>query len=168
MAIPNSKEELQTAIKTSFDKLLKEVAEIPEELVTIEELEGHSKGSLMSINDLLAYLIGWGELVLKWVERKEMDLPVDFPETGFKWNELGKLAQKFYQDYKDDTFDQRLTTLQQTVDQILEYIQTKSNEELYETCWYGKWPLGRMIQFNTSSPFVNARGRIRKWKKVRA
>ena len=49
----------------------------------------------MSVSDLVAYLIGWGELVLKWNEKKEKREKVDFPETGYKWNELGKLAKKF-------------------------------------------------------------------------
>ena len=48
---------------------------------------------------------------------------------------------------------------------ILQLIESKSNQELYEVSWYEKWTLGRMIQFNTSSPYTNARGRIRKWKK---
>jgi hypothetical protein len=26
-------------------------------------------------------------------------LPVDFPETGYRWNALGELAQKFYADH---------------------------------------------------------------------
>ncbi|MNK06664.1 hypothetical protein D3C87_245630 [compost metagenome] len=78
---------------------------------------------MMSINNLLAYLIGWGELVFKWNRKKDNNEPVYFPDTGYKWNEL------------------------------------------YETTWYEKWTMGRMIQFNTASPYNNARGRIRKWKK---
>ena len=35
------------------------------------------------------------ELVLKWLERDADGEPIDFSETGFKWNELGRLAQKF-------------------------------------------------------------------------
>lgn len=49
----------------------------------------------------------------------------------------------------------------------LHAIEQKSNSELYEVAWYEKWTLGRMIQFNTASPYTNARGRIRKWKKER-
>lgn len=55
--------------------------------------------------------------------------------------------------------------LDKTVKQILELIDSKTNKDLYETAWYEKWTLGRMIQFNTASPYTNARGRIRKWKK---
>jgi hypothetical protein len=33
---------------------------------------------------------------------------------------------------------------------------------LYGRGWYETWTMGRMIQFNTSSPYANARGRLRK------
>ncbi len=50
----------------------------------------------MSPADLVAYLIEWNNLVLKWLDRDDRGEPVDFPGAGFKWNELGLLAQKFY------------------------------------------------------------------------
>ncbi|MDY0987810.1 ClbS/DfsB family four-helix bundle protein [Flavobacterium sp. CFBP9031] len=165
MAIPKNKEELQTAIKTNYSKLKKELSKTPEESTTIPNLQGHAKDTLISINNLVSYLIGWGELVLKWNTKKELNETVDFPETGYKWNELGKLAQKFYKDYEKDDFNTLCTKLNNTVQKILSLIEEKSNTELYETAWYEKWTLGRMIQFNTASPYNNARGRIRKWKK---
>ena len=165
MAVPTNKEELQIAITQNFSKLNVELSTIPYEMTTAQELEGHSKKTLMSINNLVSYLVGWGELVLKWNIEKDNREVVDFPETGYKWNELGKLAHKFYEDYKDDDFNILTEKLNKTVEQILELIDDKSNKELYEVSWYKKWTLGRMIQFNTSSPYTNARGRIRKWKK---
>ena len=90
---------------------------------------------------------------------------VDFPETGFKWNELGKLAQKFYQDYHNEDFNQLKLKLDYTVDKIIVLINSKSNDQLYGISWYEKYTLGRMIQLNTSSPYANARLRLRKWKK---
>lgn len=165
MAVPVNKEELQKAINANYGKLKKELADIPHELTSIKNLEGHSKGTFMSINNLVAYLIGWGELVLKWNRRKDNHMQVDFPETGYKWNELGKLAAKFYADYEGDDYPVLLEKLDQTVAAILLMISKKSNEELYGVAWYDKWTRGRLIQFNTSSPYDNARGRIRKWKK---
>lgn len=166
MGIPANKEQLQTAIRGNYHKLRKELAAISDELTSIKELEGHSKGTLMSIHDLVAYLTGWGELVLKWNRRKDAGEPVDFPETGYKWNELGTLAKKFYLDYEADSYPALLEKLDCTVNNILQLVDTKSNHELYEIEWYGKWTLGRMIQFNTASPYVNAGARIRKWKKT--
>jgi len=165
MAVPSNKEELQKAIVENFSKLNKELSTIPSHLTSLQDLEGRSKGTLMSINNLVSYLIGWGELVLKWIKKIDNKEAVDFPETGYKWNELGKLAQKFYADHKDDDFNILTEKLNKTVEQILELIENKSNKELYEVSWYEKWTLGRMIQFNTASPYTNARGRIRKWKK---
>lgn len=165
MAVPIHKSELQNSIQINYDKLRKELTSIPFELTMIEELEGHSKGTLMSINNLLSYLIGWGQLVLKWIDKKDREEPVDFPEEGYKWNELGKLAQKFYLDYGADDYVTLQEKLDKTVGDILAIIEKKTNERLYGTAWYQKWTLGRMIQFNTASPYINATGRIRKWKK---
>lgn len=165
MPVPTTKEELLKAIQNNYIKLKKELETIPLEQTTIKELEGHAKGTMMSINNLLAYLIGWGELVLKWNRKKDHNEPVDFPETGYKWSELGKLAQKFYEDYNEDDFSILTDKLDKTVHAIIDLIEHKSNEELYGIGWYNKWTLGRMIQFNTASPYINARGRIRKWKK---
>ncbi|MCT7547248.1 ClbS/DfsB family four-helix bundle protein [Aliarcobacter butzleri] len=165
MAVPVNKKELILAINTNYIKLKKELKNIPIELTTSKDLEGHSKGTLMSINNLLSYLLGWQELVLKWNIKKQNKEEVDFPETGYKWNQLGKLAQKFYDDYKNDDFNTLLFKLDKKVEEILKLIENKSNKELYEISWYEKWTLGRMIQFNTSSPYANAKARIRKWKK---
>ncbi|MDY0192135.1 MAG: ClbS/DfsB family four-helix bundle protein [Aliarcobacter butzleri] len=165
MAVPVNKEELILAINTNYKKLKKELENIPIELTTLKDLEGHSKGTLMSINNLLSYLLGWQELVLKWNVKKQNKEEVDFPETGYKWNQLGKLSQKFYDDYKNDDFNTLIFKLDKKVEEILKLIENKSNKELYEVSWYEKWTLGRMIQFNTSSPYANAKARIRKWKK---
>ena len=165
MAIPKNKEELIFEIKNNYSKLKKDLETIPTELTKERELDGHAKETKMSISDLVAYLIGWGELVLKWNNKKENGEKVDFPETGYKWNELGKLAQKFYSDYENLDYSDLLNKLDQTVDKILKLIESNTNKELYENAWYDKWTKGKMIQFNTSSPYKNARSRVRKWKK---
>jgi hypothetical protein len=167
MAIPKDKDELLKAIADNYKKLSTELTNIPIDLTELKELEGHAKNTLMSIKDLLAYLVGWGQLVLKWQDRKEKGLEVDFPETGFKWNELGLLAQKFYKDYEKEDFKMLIKKLDKTTKEILKIIESKSNVELYEMAWYDKWTLGKMIQLNTSSPFKNAKDRIRKWKKIK-
>lgn len=167
MTIPQNKAELLSAINSGYDKLAQDLATIPEHLTTDEKLEGHAKGSMMSVRDLVSYLIGWNELVLKWHARKRAGETVDFPETGFKWNELGKLAQKFYGDYADLPFPALLERLADAKARITVLVEGYSDTELYGSPWYEKYTMGRMIQFNTSSPYANARGRLRKWKKAK-
>ncbi|MGO3933034.1 ClbS/DfsB family four-helix bundle protein [Rhodopseudomonas pseudopalustris] len=166
MAIPSTKDELLGAINSSFDKLIKDLRAVPLSLVDDPGLEGHAKGTQMSVANLTAYLVGWNELVLKWLERDAAGQPVDFPETGFKWNELGRLAQKFYRDYEAVPYPRLVERLAEAKARIVAVIEGRSNDELYGRAWYEKWTMGRMIQFNTSSPYANARGRVRKWLKT--
>lgn len=162
MAVPTSKTELLSAICTTFDKLLAELSRIPPNRTYECFMEGHAAGTVISPANLVSYLLGWNELVLKWLERDDKGEPVDFPETGFKWNQLGLVAQKFYSDYQLLGWDSLLERLIAARTQLVDTISRRSNEELYGAPWYGKWTKGRMIQFNTSSPYTNARGRIRK------
>lgn len=163
MAVPTSQAELQKAISTTFDKLIADLAKVPIDRAREASMDGHAAGTLMSPADLVAYLLGWNLLVLKWLDRDDQGLAVDFPETGYKWNELGRLAQQFYHDHRSLSYPQLLDALRQAKMRLVRNIAIRSDEELYGRTWYGKWSKGRMIQFNTSSPYANARGRIRKW-----
>lgn len=165
MAIPGTKDALLSAIRQNYERLAAEFRTIPPERALEPTLDGHVKDTQISVHDLAAYLLGWGKLVLKWQERRAADLPVDFPETGFKWNELGQLAQKFYRDHSGLHYADLLAQLDRNQADIVALIQTHSDADLYGRAWYEKWTLGRMIQFNTASPYANARSRLRKWKK---
>jgi len=168
VAVPKNKTELIFDLENNYSKLKKDLETIPAAMSREKEMDGHAKGTQMSVSDVVAYLIGWGELVLKWNHSKENGKHVDFPETDFKWNELGRLAQKFYADYEHLDYSELLNRLDQTVEKIKKLIEGNTNEELYEKPWYDKWTKGKMIQLNTSSPYKNARGRVRKWKKQNA
>ncbi|MCR6498981.1 ClbS/DfsB family four-helix bundle protein [Shinella sp. CPCC 101442] len=165
MAVPQTKDELLAAIALEFGKLRKTLDDVEPDLVHARTMDGHAKGTLMSPSDLVAYLTGWNELVLKWLDRDAAGQPVDFPETGFKWNELGKLAGKFYRDYADIPYPELVARLETAKGQIVEAIGRQDDAVLYGRPWYEQWTMGRMIQFNTSSPYANARGRLRKWLK---
>ena len=163
MAVPFSKPELLDAISAAFDKLMADFSRVPQARSHEASLQGHRSGTLMSPADLVAYLIGWNELVLKWLDRDDRGEAVDFPETGFKWNQLGLLAEKFYADYRALAWPELLARLAAAKAQLIDTISQRTEDELYGKAWYGKYSKGRMIQYNTSSPYTNARGRIRKW-----
>jgi hypothetical protein len=163
MPIPKSKEELLFQIQKNYQKIQDDLKKIPSAKSKNIGIEGNLKGTQVSPADVVAYLVGWGELVLKWQDRKSNNLAVDFPETGFKWTELGLLAQKFHQDYQEDSYDNLLSQLDDVVERITALIHSLSNHDLYEIPWYEKWTLGRMIQLNTSSPYFSNRTKIRRW-----
>ncbi|GKW37348.1 hypothetical protein PEC301875_13720 [Pectobacterium carotovorum subsp. carotovorum] len=96
--MPESKEALIKAINSQFALLMKKIETVSAERAFLPEMAGHAQGTQMSAANLVAYLLGWGNLVLKWHEDEEQGKPIDFPETGYQWNQLSLLAQKFYQD----------------------------------------------------------------------
>ncbi len=163
MAIPASKSELLDAIDRSFDKLMADLERVPHSKVREGSMEGHAKGTKMSPANLVAYLVGWNELVLKWLEQDDRGAPVDFPETGFKWTELGLLAQTFYADFSDLSWPDLLRRLGAAKMSLVQTISARSDDELYGRPWYRNYTKGRMIQLNSSSPYANARKRIRAW-----
>ncbi|MCV9906099.1 ClbS/DfsB family four-helix bundle protein [Brucella sp. HL-2] len=168
MGVPANKQELLTAIETNYARLAIDLARLSPEQAMENTMEGHAKGTMMSVHNLVSYLVGWNELVLKWCQLRDERKPVDFPATGFKWNELGNLASKFYHDYQSLPFAELLSRFEAAKDALVELIEARSDAQLYGVAWYEKYTLGRMIQFNTSSPYANARGRLRKWLKAHA
>ncbi|MEL0553235.1 MULTISPECIES: ClbS/DfsB family four-helix bundle protein [Klebsiella/Raoultella group] len=165
MSIPQTQIQLLQAIDKNFTTLANYLAHIPKEKAAEKNLPGHAQGTVMSVRDLVCYLLGWNELVLKWITLDKAQTPVDLPETGFKWNQLGQLAQKFYGDYPSRDFTSLLADLHEVKQKIMVQIATSDDEALYGRPWYGKWTLGRMISLNTSSPYANACVRLRRWAK---
>lgn len=165
-SIPQNKQELYQAIKLAHENLISDYSNISVEYSRIIGVEGNVKGTEISVCDTIAYLIGWEKLVLKWYQRKSAGKPVDFPETGYRWNELGKLAQRFHSQYEEWSYQELLTEFNATTTDILGLVESLSNQELYGAEWYKHYTLGRMIQFNTSSPMKNIRVKIRKFYKT--
>ncbi|MBW7983747.1 ClbS/DfsB family four-helix bundle protein [Enterobacillus tribolii] len=165
MGVPQTKSELLLAIDKNFNKLSGYLNAVPPGLTSAKSMAGHVRGTTMSVHNLVAYLLGWNTLLAKWIYLDEEMEPVDFPETGYTWSQLGLLAQKFYADYEDMEFGILISNLGAAKKTIVSLIEERSDEELYGMSWYGKWPLGRMISFNTVAPYANACARLRAWAK---
>lgn len=163
MAVPTDKSGLLGAIEQSARLLTADLARVPVERARERSLPGHASGTMMSPADLVAYLVGWNELVLDWHRQRAEGVEPEFPAPGYRWNQLGELAQKFYRDGEELSWEQLLERFRLAKEAIVVLIEGKSDEELYDAPWYGTYTAGRMIQFNTSSPYANARRRIRAW-----
>ena len=163
MAVPSSKADLVAAIGTTFAQLEADLDRVPPSLVHDQVLPGHAKNTMMSPAELVSYLIGWNEQVATWHARRAAGLPDELPAVGITWNELGLLAQRYYDAYRDETWDELRAHLVSAKDNLLALIEGYADDELYGHDWYGTWTMGRMISLNSSSPYLNARGRLRAW-----
>ncbi|WP_233199687.1 ClbS/DfsB family four-helix bundle protein [Cryobacterium sp. N22] len=161
--MPVSKADLLLAIETTFSSLNTDLDRVPPELAREPVLAGHAKNTTMSPADLVAYLIGWNEQVLLWHERRSASLPDEFPAAGAAWNELGALAQRYYSEHRDESWSELRSRLARANQAVVALVDGYSDDELYGRAWYGTYTMGRMISLNTSSPYLNARGRIRAW-----
>ena len=79
MAVAEDKDDLRAAIKCSFDGLMSELRAVPRSYVKRELLDGHAKNCIVSVNNLVAYLIGWNMLVLKWLAYTKAGRAIDLP-----------------------------------------------------------------------------------------
>ena len=161
--IATNQSELYHAIHDNFAKLLADYQRIPAEMSRDCGVEGHIKNTKISASDTLAYLIGWGQLVLQWHHYRSQGLHVDMPKTGFKWNQLGMLALHFYRQYQTWQYTDLLAEWEKTATQILHLVGSLDDETLYGKSWYNKWTLGRMIQFNSASPMRTTRTKVRRF-----
>lgn len=168
MAVPQNKQQLLDAICTGYQKLAADLAGVPAERAHEATLAGHVKDTQMCVADLVAYLIGWNLLVLKWCDGRARGMPVALPETGYQWNELGRLAQSFYAAHAAQPYPVLLAQFAQVQARIVALVKAHDDAALYGDPWYRQYTLGRMIQLNTASPYANARTRLRQWKKANA
>lgn len=165
MPPPASRQALLDAIATTHAALQRELDGVPEGRARASELEGHAKGDTMSVCDLTAYLVGWTGLMLKWHAARAEGRAADLPDTGFGWNELGRLARRFYAEGADLALSELRLRLCRNQELLLAVVADQDERALFTVPWYGKYPLGRMIHFNSSAPFANARTRLRRWKR---
>lgn len=164
MPLPTDKDQLLSSLQAAYSKLVEEAAAVPSDLERIPELEGG-----ISPCDLIAYQIGWGRLLLSWDELETRSETVEIPAPGFKWNQLGWLANSFYQEQNEQTLQQLLAQFEALQKRLRLFIESNSEDTLFgigKRHWAGqKWSLAKWIQVNTVAPYGSARAKLRKWKK---
>jgi hypothetical protein len=137
---------------------------VPSELERFPGIEGE-----VSPCDLIAYQIGWGKLLMSWDKLETQGKTAEMPAPGFKWNQLSALANHFYKEQNGQSLEQLLAQFEVLVDEIRLFIESNSEEVLFEIGkrrWAGqKWSIAKWIQVNTVAPYGSARTKLRKWKK---
>ena len=88
------------------------------------------RARIINACDLVADLLSWNGLILKWLAWSETPARIDFPETGYKRNALGALAQKFYADHQGRDYDDLLGDLTRAKTAIVYQVNIRSNVSL--------------------------------------
>ncbi|MFD2728764.1 ClbS/DfsB family four-helix bundle protein [Enterococcus camelliae] len=165
-----NKSDLKKMIQLTFQKYLAEFEAIPE-----EQKDQRIEGVDRTPAENLAYQVGWTNLLLKWEADESAGKIVVTPTEQYKWNQLGELYQWFNDTYSSLTLAALKEQLTLNVDEICEWIENLSEEELFsphQRQWADNatktavWEVYKFIHINTVAPFGTFRTKIRKWKKL--
>lgn len=122
---------------------------------------------------IIAYQLGWLNLILDWDKQEQQGHIVITPTTGYKWNNLGGLYEAFYKQHEGYTLKELCTMFIKAEQQIIELINSYTDVELFQqggrkwsSSTASNWPIWKWIHINTVAPFKSFRTKIRKWKKL--
>ncbi|MBC8570518.1 ClbS/DfsB family four-helix bundle protein [Zongyangia hominis] len=165
-----SKEEFLSKIEKTATLLLGEFDTVAEEDRDLR-LEGVDR----TPREIIAYQLGWLELMHSWDEDELSGKEAVTPARGYKWNQLGALYQSFYDRYSEESLAGLREMFASAVERLLTWVASFSDAELFEPGgrkWSqstpSSWPVWKWIHINTVAPFQSFRGKIRKWKRLRA
>lgn len=124
-------------------------------------------------SQMIAYQLGWMNLILDWEKQENEGYDVITPTEGYKWNNLGSLYDSFYKEYDNYTLSELSNKFTNKVSEIIELINSYTDVELFEqggrrwaSSTPANWAIWKWIHINTVAPFKSFRSKIRKWKKL--
>nr|WP_242489398.1 ClbS/DfsB family four-helix bundle protein [Bacillus sp. TH19] len=144
-------EELIESIDKAYKKFIEEFKVIPEEL-----RDKHISEVDKSPSEILSYQLGWINLLLSWEKDEQCGLDVQTPTPDYKWNNLGKLYQSFYEQYGVLTLKQQEEELTKLVRKLVDWINHLSEKELFQSeqrKWAttkAMWPVWKMGAYQYS------------------
>jgi len=163
---------LSKLIKLEYNKLMNLILQIPMENRYKKIID--FSGGQVSVADLIAYQIGWGNLLIGWHQDGIKGKMPDMPGEGFtKWDYTG-LAQHFYKKYQYDNGNEQIKQFHNVVQKIINIVENeykngnldKTGKWAWCTLSSGKqWPLSKWITVNSSAPYKRASGLIRRYLK---
>ncbi|HBP28223.1 ClbS/DfsB family four-helix bundle protein [Advenella sp. FME57] len=121
---------------------------------------------------MLAYQLGWMDLLLGWERDEQNGIKVTTPAPGFQWNKLGRLYETFYRQWEGSSiqqlqaeFTQRVTAIIGLVDSFTDQAFFESGHRQWASSTKSAWPVYKWVHINTVAPFTTFRTKIRKWKR---
>lgn len=162
MARPTTKADLLTAAEENYERLLEMIAGLTEvELNTPFDFSGSAKKEAhwkrdKNLRDVLVHLYEWHQLLLTWVHANQRGDHWPFLPKPYNWKTYGDMNVAFWKKHQDTTLDEAKSMLQKSHTEVMELLNTFSNEELF--CrdvfpWVGGSVLGSYFVSNTSSHY---------------
>ncbi|HMB23722.1 MAG TPA: ClbS/DfsB family four-helix bundle protein [Anaerolineales bacterium] len=124
-----------------------------------------------SVKDVLAHLLEWQCMVLKWHTAGLQGKVIPIPAEGLNWSQIPQLNQRIYETYRDTPLADIQKEFKSLHKKTLSTIQSLSDEELFTRghyAWTRNNTLGTYFVSCTSSHYNWARTNIKKGMKAKA
>ncbi|WP_294614533.1 ClbS/DfsB family four-helix bundle protein [uncultured Gilliamella sp.] len=163
-----NKQQLLNEINKTAQLFIDEFSSIPE-----SQKDVLVDGVDRTPSQMLAYQLGWLNLVKSWDDQELAGNSPVLPAPGYKWNRLGDLYQEFYKTYQGFSLQELILSFKQQINIWNDWIESLSEATLFikdERNWtkpYPEaWTVAKFIHINSVAPFKSFRTKIRKWKKL--
>ena len=164
------------ATKESFkNELTKRAQFFITEFEDIPESQRHliKPGVDRSPAQMLAYQIGWMDLLLDWERDEQSGKTVITPETDLQWAKPGNLHESFYQQWRGFSLQQLQVEFAHRLIGIICLVDSLSDQDFFEPGrrqWASStpaaWPVYKWLHLNTVAPLTTFRTKLRKWKRL--
>lgn len=160
---------LSQSIHKEYNKFVGVIAAVPPQQRLLKVIDG--TGGKVSVADIIAYQIGWGNLLINWYTTGLTGKKPIMPGEGFtKWDYSG-IAQHFYKKYHYDGYHQQEQEFHNVVTNIVNIVETEyqfgnlDKIGVWDWCTLAsgkQWPLSKWITVNTVAPYKRATALIKK------
>lgn len=163
-----SKKDLIAEIERTAHLFIQEFLDVAE-----EDKDKFVEGVEKTPAQMIAYQLGWLDLIMGWDKDEAEGKQVITPCEGAKWNNLGGLYQSFYEKFSpyslaelQDLFKEKIRTFIQWFDGFSEDDVFIAGRRKWASSTPSNWPVWKWVHINTVAPFTSFRSKIRKWKKL--
>ncbi len=167
MPRPRNKEDLLTAAKENFAKLMDFIDSMSEKEMNTPfdfssdtgKKEAHWSRD-KNVRDVLIHLYEWQKLMIKFIEnnagKTDSKTAIAFLPSEYSWKTYGAMNVMFWERSQSISLEEAKKLLDQTHAEVLALIEKYSNEELFTKkhfCWTGGTDLGSYFVSSTSSHY---------------
>lgn len=153
MPRPKNKTELVNLGQVYYDKLIKYIQELPEDVKYGEFPKGYMN---RNVKDVIAHLHQWHKMLLGWYEIGMKGEKPEIPAPGYSWKTTPVLNRNIWKKFKDEDFDVIMDLFLKSHSKVMTTIESHTNDELFEKKrfkWTGSTSLGAYLISSTSSHY---------------
>jgi len=166
MPRPQTKTELLNLSEENFTKLFALIDSFSQEQQRATYIFDNERDK--NIRDIVMHLHHWHLMMLAWYAVGMQGDKPEMPAKGYTWKTIKALNQHIWQISQEKDFDEAITLLKASYDQVRERIESHTNEELFEKKrykWTGTTSMGSYFVSATSSHYDWAMKLLRKYKR---